>query len=731
MCMVSQDKLIKDGIRYTDKLFDEISRRLEKGVLDSDTLEEFLRKTKEYTTNNPLVSTDYDKTMINIILAETNNHKFSRPAQKELVRVTIENKVGDLIRDVGEDIKQSVRDIVTEEYNNPEGSNPQKMAKQISKKVSGIKNKRAKTIARTEIARTATISDYIIASERGATHYTVTCRSTRCPICKKMYCKSSETGGDVEYEITDTSNLPPVHPNCRCSANFIKKPKVHDEDVDVDDVSVQPVKDKTVLSSNNDYEEYTAVDNWYKRKIYGRQYNDGTDIRWDKDTDYINPDQVKAHLETLPQILQDQARKYPIYLEGNINGNGLVSGEFHDYGDKFISLYKTNVDVSLDVRLDSLTHELAHSLEPTISIDNRMRYSNSKAWRDAYTADNKFNSYIHERTGRRKTPKIFASDYARGVYKKRHKNKALHFAEFSEDWADSWKQYVNPKTHDAFIQKYPNRSRIIEGMINTKETIKTTQRTIQKIKVTPEDRGVNPKTSTLRIGDADYPENRLKSVQYNDGTTVHFKKVAYPDSDYYVQTIDYVEYEGNKYKYLGTDSYKHFNYQDKNLSPDDQRFVDEFAARYGSYEGKQLNNYNRGRTKDINEIQWLLDNQERYNQILRESELKGDIVTVRVESETHIPKGALNLKNDTFSSSSVGAKLTDLEDNFGIGQESWKYITIVPTGTRGGRFAGNSIRRYHGDPDADFELEVTWSKHQEFEVVIHDEENHIIILKPK
>ena len=221
--MVSQDKLIKNGIRYTDKLFDEISRRLEKGVLDSDTLEEFLRKTKEYTTNNPLVSTDYDKTMINIILAETNNHKFSRPAQKELVRVTIENKVGDLIRDVGEDIKQSVRDIVTEEYNKPEGSNPQKMAKQISKKVSGIKNKRAKTIARTEIARTATISDYIIASERGATHYTVTCRSTRCPICKKMYCKSSETGGDVEYEITDTSNLPPVHPNCRCSANFFIK----------------------------------------------------------------------------------------------------------------------------------------------------------------------------------------------------------------------------------------------------------------------------------------------------------------------------------------------------------------------------------------------------------------------------------------------------------------------------------------------------------------------------
>ena len=221
--MVSDDKLIKQGIRYTDALFEELIRRLQKGVLDNDTLEAFLEATKEYTTNNPLTSTGYTETMLALILAETNNHKFSRPSQRELTRVTIENYVGNLITNVGEDIKQTVRDIVTEEYNNPEGSNPQKMAKRISEEIEGIKNKRARTIARTEIARTSTVSDYIIAKERGATHYTVNCRSTRCPICKKMYCKSSETGGDVEYEITDTSNLPPVHPNCRCSANFFIK----------------------------------------------------------------------------------------------------------------------------------------------------------------------------------------------------------------------------------------------------------------------------------------------------------------------------------------------------------------------------------------------------------------------------------------------------------------------------------------------------------------------------
>ena len=116
--MVSQNKLIKEGIRYTDALFEEISKRLEQGVRSSDTLEEFLEKTKEYTKANPLATSEYDKTMLNLILSETNNHRFSRPAQKELVRVTIEEKVGEKIHDVGEDIKDSVRDIVKHGYNN-------------------------------------------------------------------------------------------------------------------------------------------------------------------------------------------------------------------------------------------------------------------------------------------------------------------------------------------------------------------------------------------------------------------------------------------------------------------------------------------------------------------------------------------------------------------------------------------------------------------------------------
>ena len=193
--MVSDEKLIKQGIRYTDALFKELENRLRQGVISSDTLEAFLKKTKDYTTNNPLVTTNYDATLLEIILAETNNHKFSRPAQKELVRVTIENQVGELITNVGEDIKADVRDIVKEGYNN--NLSQDEIADNISKRINVIKNTRARTIARTEIARTATVSDYIINKERGANYFVVDCRSTRCPVCKEAYCKSSAIGGDV------------------------------------------------------------------------------------------------------------------------------------------------------------------------------------------------------------------------------------------------------------------------------------------------------------------------------------------------------------------------------------------------------------------------------------------------------------------------------------------------------------------------------------------------------
>lgn len=213
--MVSQDKLIKQGIKYNDALFEEIIKRLKQGILDSDTLESFLEKTKDYTMGNPLINSGYDATMLRLILAETNNHKFTRPAQKQLARIVIENYVGNLITDIGDNIQETVRDVVKEGYN--QSLSQYEIADNITQAVNTINNKRANALARTEIARTATVSDYIVNKETGATHFRVDCRGTCCEVCKKDY-----HWGDEEYPIERTDMLPPRHPTLQMRCLFLQ-----------------------------------------------------------------------------------------------------------------------------------------------------------------------------------------------------------------------------------------------------------------------------------------------------------------------------------------------------------------------------------------------------------------------------------------------------------------------------------------------------------------------------
>ena len=235
--MVSQDKLIRQGIRYTDRLFDEIKKKVTQDLESSKDLEEFLERTKHYTLKNPLVVTGYQETMTRLITSTVNNTRFMRASQRELVRTVIQERVGHLITNVGEDLKQNVRNIVKEGYD--QGLHSREIAKNISKEIDGINNTRARTIARTEVSRTQNISNYIVAKERGATGYTVVCRPDCCEYCAEIYAditgedydalqESVEDGtndgkligGNVEFSMDDVDELPPFHPNCRCSVKY-------------------------------------------------------------------------------------------------------------------------------------------------------------------------------------------------------------------------------------------------------------------------------------------------------------------------------------------------------------------------------------------------------------------------------------------------------------------------------------------------------------------------------
>lgn len=224
--MVSEDKLIRQGIRRTDAWFQQFKRRIEHDLSLCDTYEEFVERTKDYTTNNILINSGYSEEMTTLVTQMVNNHKFKRASQRALLEETINNNVAMLIQNVGEDIKETVRSVVKQGYD--EGQHPREIAKVINERIDVINNTRARTIARTEVKRTDTVANYIRHKENGATGFTVQCRPDCCELCQETYEDVDSTdkpyvGGDVDFTMDDTDMLPPLHPNCRCTAMFFYK----------------------------------------------------------------------------------------------------------------------------------------------------------------------------------------------------------------------------------------------------------------------------------------------------------------------------------------------------------------------------------------------------------------------------------------------------------------------------------------------------------------------------
>ena len=183
--MVSTDKLIKVGVKYTDNYFEQLKKLYIRAYGNSNGFEEFLNETSDYSVGNPLEADGFKDQLTNIIASSINDVRFSRPAQKALMNTIIKQTTGELIVDVGEDVKQSVKDIVRKGYNTRTLSR-RNVADEITSTLEGINKKRARTIARTEIKRAQTTSNYVVAIERGANAYRYGCGAKPCDICTRV-----------------------------------------------------------------------------------------------------------------------------------------------------------------------------------------------------------------------------------------------------------------------------------------------------------------------------------------------------------------------------------------------------------------------------------------------------------------------------------------------------------------------------------------------------------------
>lgn len=222
-----QDKLLKQYEQWNAQQFKKIYLLWEQKFNRSSTLEEFLA----YLAENDIIDVEEYSLKINdIIDVDLNKLSFNRKAQADLTKATIHNNTFDLVKNVNDDFKEHLRTQAVEAFD--KGVSPQEFGRMIQappliEGVDGAKRSvsaeaRNRMIARTEAKRALNVSNYLINKERGATHWYAigfTDEHT-CTRCKEVY----GTPGDYKYySIDDTENLPPLHPNCRHTAVFVKK----------------------------------------------------------------------------------------------------------------------------------------------------------------------------------------------------------------------------------------------------------------------------------------------------------------------------------------------------------------------------------------------------------------------------------------------------------------------------------------------------------------------------
>ena len=263
-------------------------------------------------------------------------------------------------------------------------------------------------------------------------------------------------------------------------------------------------------------------------------------------------------------------------------------------------------------------------------------------------------------------------------------------------------------------------------------------------RITATERGANPKTTTDTYEGGLF--TGLKTVEYPDGTKIKFKKQANDyDPDYPFQTLDYITIDGKTYKYHEKDVYDIFKYQDAGLTASEQKLADEWIEHYGTAAGKQFNDYKRGKLtkeqiKEFKEeegygesFKWLIDHEKEYDKILEKSVINEDMVSMRIQARNYAKPDATTITEKGYTSSSVGINRSDLIDVFGNARDidsNWTILNVTPKGTKGARFQGNSIARNEGDRDMDFERELTYKQGMKWEVLLRDDKNKIMVLKP-
>lgn len=241
-------------------------------------------------------------------------------------------------------------------------------------------------------------------------------------------------------------------------------------------------------------------------------------------------------------------------------------------------------------------------------------------------------------------------------------------------------------------------------------------------------------TTTIpdKVGETIIGESKKETITYSNGVQVSFIEKDYFDEnefDFQSITID-----GQEHEYLGHNSYSFFDYQKQwiidHYGESEWDFVSKYADYFASTDGMEVN-YDLRHNNPLGEDNFLRREHEHFLNIVRDCPCdRESSVSIRVVDSLHRNDGISKkiISDKAHTSTSVGTRLSDLIDNFTSTSDAWKIITVVDKNSGAkGFFFGNGIKETTG---FDWERELHFLPNQEFERLVIDEDNKIIIQKP-
>ena len=195
---------VKRTLKMNERIYNDILKRYESIFKSPEELEVFLADPDRYSVSvgiDELIG-EVTKNIQSVCLTNTRDIRFSQPAQKALFDTIISERVGTLMtRPESLGWRNEIANIIRD--------NSEKSWKDISKEIqnqTNIGKSNADRIARTEEHIARTNAEYIVAKERGATHFYCVCHDP-CPICDEQYDGGGQ--GSMIFSMNDVDMLPP------------------------------------------------------------------------------------------------------------------------------------------------------------------------------------------------------------------------------------------------------------------------------------------------------------------------------------------------------------------------------------------------------------------------------------------------------------------------------------------------------------------------------------------